>query len=112
MMKNPHHLYYRSSTTIGSYPPALSTSPRNNFTGPPLKGIRRENQYWGEPSQYSADRRTGEKPEQHTIKDKEEFEEAVSSVFEDDLAHKSLERKGRVTKDILLDNHAWGSQKV
>ena len=46
--------------------------------------------------------------EQHPIRNRKEFEEAVSCVFEEEIAHKSLGRKSRVNEDILLDNHAFG----
>ena len=47
--------------------------------------------------------------EQHPIRNRQEFEEAVSWVFEEEIAHKSLGRNSRVNEDILLDNHAFKS---
>ena len=44
---------------------------------------------------------------QHKINSRKDFEEAVSGVFEKDIANKSLGRKSRITEDILLDNHAF-----
>lgn len=47
--------------------------------------------------------------DQHQIRNRQEFEEAVSCVFEEEIANKSLGRKSRLNMDIVLDNHAFKS---
>ena len=82
-----------------SYKHNSSHSPRDLFPNPQAKNFKRRSTL----PLKAFDNLT----EQHKISSRKDFEEAVSCVFEKDIANKSLGRKSRVTEDILLDNHAF-----
>lgn len=52
-----------------------------------------------------------EKFSSKSINNRQDFENAISCVFEEDIANKSLGRKSRITTSILLDNCAFGKAK-
>lgn len=94
-------LGFRSNTTLDSYGHQLSNSPRGGLFEPPVRGLKRQS---------TLTHQTNENLTEHPIKSRRDFVEAVESVFEKDLARKSLDRKNRVNPDILLDNHAFKNQ--
>mmetsp|Transcript_3960 Transcript_3960/g.3316 ORF Transcript_3960/g.3316 Transcript_3960/m.3316 type:complete len:198 (-) Transcript_3960:89-682(-) len=91
--------FVRSTTTMESYKHNSSQSPRQQFPTPVDKNFRRRATLPLKAFDTLTD--------QHQIKTRREFEEAVSCVFEKDIANKSLGRKSRVTNDIILDHHAF-----
>lgn len=50
--------------------------------------------------------------DQHEIKSRKDFEEAINCVFDKEIANKSLGRKSRLSEDILLDNHAFSRKNT
>ena len=85
-----------------SYGHRFSKSPREEFPNPKLKSFQRR---------LTMPNKAIEKLTEHLITNRKEFEEAVTHVFEKDIANKSLSKKNRVNEDILLDNHAFGRNR-
>jgi hypothetical protein len=85
-----------------SYAHQLSNSPREEFPNPKLSNFQRR---------FTMPTKAFEKLTEHLITNRKEFEEAVSHVFEKDIANKSLSKKNRINEDILLDNHAFGRNR-
>ena len=76
-----------------------SHSPRNDFPNPLSRFPKRTLTMPTKPISRLCD--------QHLIRNRKEFEEAINCVFDEEIANKSLGRKSRLSEDILLDNHAF-----
>lgn len=85
-----------------SYAHRHSNSPREEFPDPKQNKFQRR---------FTMPAKVFDKLSEHLITNRKEFEEAVSHIFEKDIANKSLSKKNRVNEDILLDNHAFGRNR-
>ena len=73
-----------------------SISPRDHLSDLPKFNLKRRQTF--------QEKNIQKLDEKHIIKNREDFEEAVSCDFEEDIASKSLNRNNRINEGIILDN--------